>query len=80
MTRTSPLFVLGNALNPVAPTGLAPRAPISLPTLDFPCLAPLASLLAQTDPLPSAASNQRSPPIHFNRPRRLGTPLAQMCL
>ena len=34
--------VLGNAFNPLAPTGLAPQhqAPISLPTLDFPCLAP----------------------------------------
>jgi hypothetical protein len=52
--------VLGNAFNPVAPTGLAPQAPISLPTL-FPCLAPPASLPAQTDPLASVSALPSDP-------------------
>jgi hypothetical protein len=52
--------VLGNVFNPVAPTGLAPQAPISLPTL-FPCLAPPASLPAQTDPLASASALPSDP-------------------
>jgi len=43
---------LGNAFNP---TGLAPQAPISLPTL-FPCLAPPPSLPAQTVPITSASA------------------------
>jgi len=47
--------VLGNAFNPVAPTGLALQAPISLPTL-FPCLVPPPSLPAQTDPITSASA------------------------
>ena len=45
MTPTNPF--LGNAFNPVAPTGLAPQAQTSsLPTLDFLCLAPPPSLRA----------------------------------
>ena len=52
--------VLGNAFNPVAPTGLAPQAPISLPTL-FQCLAPPPSLPAQTDPTTSASALPSDP-------------------
>jgi hypothetical protein len=63
--------VLGNAFNPVAPTRLAPQtqAPISLPTLDFPCLAPAPSLPAQADPpapAPVAEPVLASDPLQSN--------------
>ncbi len=61
--------VLGNAFNPtVAPTGLAPQAPISLPTLDLPCLAPPPSLSVQTDPIPPASQSALSDPLHSISP------------
>ena len=61
--------VLGNAFNPVAPTGLAPQAqaPISLPTLDFPCLAPPPSLPAQTN-LPASSNSALSDPTQSISP------------
>jgi hypothetical protein len=54
--------VLGNATSPVAPIGLAPQAPISLRTLNFPCLSPPPSLPAQTEP----PTNPTNTPIRPN--------------
>jgi len=61
--------VLGNAFHPVAPTGLAPRAPISLPTL-FPCLPPPVCLLAQTDLLASVPALHSDPLQSTSPPER----------
>jgi len=67
--------VLGSAFNPVAPTGLALQAPTSLPTLNFPCLAPPPSLPAQTDLLVPASHS--APPDLLQSTSPPGAPLAQ---
>ena len=61
--------VLGNAFNPVAPTGSATQAP----TLDFPCLAPPPSLPAHSSSLTICPPQSTSSDFAARAPRLLKT-------